>query len=58
MVYLYVTKEFRDEQEELLKEEQELSNKKVKNNKNNKQFHLSYKITPTKTIKFVSTLQR
>jgi hypothetical protein len=24
MVYLYVTKEFRDEQEELLKEEQEL----------------------------------
>lgn len=36
MVYLYVTKEYRDEQEELLKEEQELSNKKVKNNKNNK----------------------
>ena len=57
MVYLSVIKEFRDEQEELLKEEQELSNKNVKNNKNGKQFHFSYKITPTKTIKFVSTLQ-
>ena len=50
MVYLSVIKEFRDEQEELLKEEQELSNKNVKNNKNGKQFHFSYKITPTKTI--------
>jgi hypothetical protein len=36
MVYLSVIKEFRDEQEELLKEEQELSNKNVKNNKNGK----------------------
>ena len=36
MVYLSVIKEFRDEQEELLKEEQELSNKNVKSNKNGK----------------------